>query len=240
MTPKTICHRAPGQCEEVAAFVGRRRSPGEALDAMALRLGVSRILEERLPFEGGLFELPDGDLVIKLNVASPPTRKRFTLAHEIGHLLLGKTGLRSSCGRDEELERKCDTIASELLMPTYEAVPYIKSLGKPSPEKLKLIAKKYAVSLQTAAIRLHWDFRLWKCCVGSWERSPEIKTVWFVGRRRWDRTQPDSYSLDLALRSESPVQSEEFWYRGQFRDPVWLSLQRINQTRVLGLVGFLN
>lgn len=239
---KPICSlpRAGKWKSDIPAFVAERRSPGETLEDMALRLGISRIIEERMPFDGALYQLPYGERIIKLNSASPPTRKRFTLAHEIGHLLLGKPGLRSSCGRNLDLERKCDAIASELLMPTGEAVPYVSSLGDPSAEKLKLVAKKYAVSLQTAAIRLHWDFRLWKCCVGFWELSSEIKTVWFVGPRRWDRREPDAYSFDLALNSKSPVQSEEFWYRGQFRDPVRLNLLRVDEARVLGLVNFLN
>lgn len=216
------------------------RLSGEPLEAMALRLGVSRIIEERMPFDGALYQLPHGERIIKLNSASPPARKRFTLAHEIGHLLLGKPGLRSSCGYNQELERKCDAIASELLMPTGEAVEYVKGLGKPSPEKLKLIAAKYSVSVQAAAIRVNGDFRIWKCCIGFWACRPQIKTMWFVGYRRWDRVEPDSYSLDLALSSDKPVKLEEFWQRGPFRDPVWLNLLRDASGRVLGLVDFLN
>jgi IrrE N-terminal-like domain len=225
----------------IAAFVVTHRSPGEPLHAMALRLGVSRIIEEPMSFEGGLFELPHGERIIKLNAASPPNRKRFTLAHEIGHLLLGKPGLRSSCSSDHALERKCDAIAAELLMPTDEAVPFIKSLGKPSPEKLRTMASRFEVSLQAAAFRVHRDFGLWKCFIACWERHPKIKTAWFVGRRRWDRTEPDSHSLDLALASDTEVQSKELWQRGLSADPVWLNLLRIgDRGRVLGLIGFVN
>lgn len=224
----------------VAAFVSAHRSPGETLQAMALRLGVSRIVEERLPFDGGLFQLASGELVIKLNAASPPTRKRFTLAHEIGHMLLGKPGLRSSCGHDHELERECDAIAAELLMPTDDARTFVKSLGQPSPEKLKAIAAQYSVSLQTAAIRVHSDFQLWKCCIGCWQRHPQIKTAWFVGKRRWSTVEPDVYSLDLALSSEDSVKIEELWQRGPYAEPVWLNLQRLDDGRILGLVGFVN
>ena len=224
----------------VARFVGSHRRASEPLESMALRLGISRIVEERLPFEGGVFELPDGERIIKLNAASPATRKRFTLAHEIGHLLLGKPGLRSSCGRDAALERKCDAIASELLMPTDEAIPFIRSLGKPTPEKLRTIASRFDVSLQAAAFRVHRDFDLWKCFIGCWQRHPKVKTDWFVGyRRRWDRVEPDEHSLDLALASDTSVQSKEFWQRGPQAEPVWLNLLRLGKSsRVLGLVGF--
>lgn len=225
-----------------AAFVRSNHVSHESLDALARRLGVSRIIEEPLRYEGGVFELPNGERVIKLKANSTFSRKRFTLAHEIGHLLLGRPGLRSSCGEDRDLERACDTIASELLMPTDEAVPFVKQLGRPSPEKLTAVASRFQVSLQAAAFRVHRDLRLWKCFIGCWQRHPEIKTDWFVGySRRWDRVEPDEHSLDLALASETGVQSKELWQRGPQREPVWLDLLRLGNTgRVLGLVGFVS
>jgi hypothetical protein len=234
---------APGSAAAVAIAVREHRKAGESLSAMALRLGVSRIVEEQLQFDGGVFQLPDGERIIKLNITSPATRKRFTLAHEIGHLLLGKPGLRSSCGYDKLLERKCDAIASELLMPTDEFVPFVRNLGNPSPEKLRAVASQFEVSLQAAAGRVHYDFRLWKCFIGCWQRRPDIKTDWFVGyRRRWDRAEPDQRSLDLALASETAsVQAREYWHRGTHAEPVWLNLLRLGRSdRVLGLIGFVS
>ncbi len=222
-------------------FVDLHRVAGESLDALARKLGVSRIIEQKLPFEGGLLQLPDGELVIKLNSESSFVRKRFTLAHEIAHLLLNTVPARRSTGRtDEALERTCDLIAAELLMPTAEACDFVRGLGLPSPEKLRAIASKYTVSMQTAAIRAREDFRLWKCSVGMWERSPETKTIWFVGSRRWDAVEPDSCCLDLALASSSSVRTNDLWRRAGFTDPVWLNLLRIENGRVLGLVDFVN
>jgi len=228
--------------EAVQFFVSAHRAPSEPLDALARKLGVSRIVEQSLPFEGGLFQLPDGELVVKLNSESPFVRKRFTLAHEVGHLLLKTVpAFRSDHQADPALERTCDMIAAELLMPSQEAIAFVSDLGQPSPEKLKIIASKYTVSNHVAAIRVHADFRLWKCFIGCWDSHPRIRTAWFVGDRRWDRTEPDSYSLGLALSSDTPVQSKELWQRGSVADPVWLNLVRMGDTgRVLGLVGFVN
>ena len=226
----------------VQIFVKRKLGSSESLEVSARKLGVTEIAEDRLSFEGGVFNVPEKGLVIKLNAESSPTRKRFTLAHELSHLLLGTVpGRRSMCREDPALESACDSIAAELLMPSEQAIGFVRDLGQPSPEKLRAIASRYDVSLRVAAIRVHSTFRLWKCCIGFWERNPTIKTVWFVGRRRWDRTEPDSYSLDLALSSNAAVQSKELWQRGPITDPVWLSLLRIgNSDRVLGLVGFVN
>jgi len=222
-------------------FVSGHVEPNSSLEALARKLGVQDIIEERLPFEGGLFKAPDGRLLIKLNTDSSPVRKRFTLAHEIGHLLLGAVpGFRGTCLSDDALERTCDKIAAELLMPSDRAADFVRKLGAPSPENLRLVASEYVVSLQTAAIRLHYDFRIWKCCIGFWEARPEPKVVWFVGQRRWDSVEPDAYSLDLALSCRTSVKSEELWRRGPTTAPVWLHLLRVGEGRVLGLVNFVN
>jgi hypothetical protein len=237
--------RATGANEDaqgVQRFVRAKIGSETSLETMAIKLGVREIVEEHMPFEGGVFDLPNRGLIIKLKSDSPQYRKRFTLAHEIGHLLLGKPGLRSSCGQNSDLETACNSIASELLMPSGEAIAFVQALGKPSPEKLKVIASKYGVSLHMAAKRVHEDFGLWKFFIGCWQRHPKIKTEWFVGySRRWDRAQPDEHSLDLALSSEGPVQSKELWQRGPQAEPIWLNLLRLGTGgRVLGLIGFVN
>lgn len=226
----------------MAAFVRDHRPSGEPLETFAYRLGISRIVREALPFEGGLFDLPGGELIIKLNANSPLTRGRFTLAHELAHLLLDTVPAfrKATSQTDELLERACDMIAAELLMPSHEARQFIQDLGSPSPEKLKTLADRYTVSLHAAAIRVHFDFQLWKCFIGCWECRPKIRTTWFVGRRLWDRTEPDSGSLGLALSSDGSVQSKEVWQRGPNPSPVWLNLLRLDDARVLGLIGFVN
>src|SRR6266851_9626641 len=79
-------------------FIGQRRCAGESLELLAQKLGVESIIEDRLPFEGGVFRQPNGKLLIKLNASSSFARKRFTLAHEVGHLLLGDmSGRRMAC-----------------------------------------------------------------------------------------------------------------------------------------------
>lgn len=228
------------QTAAIAAFVRTRRSANESLHALAGRLGVTNIIEEPLQFEGGVFEKAPGALIIKLNSKSPFVRRRFTLAHEVAHLLLGKPGLRSASRDNPALERTCDSIASELLMPLDDVSGFVGNLGQPSPKKLQTIASRYAVSVRTAAIRVHADLSLWKCFVGLWERYPEVKTSWFVGRRRWDRTEPSSTSLDAALASDASVRLTEVWQRGPSAVTVWLNLQRTTGDRVLGLIAFVN
>jgi hypothetical protein len=63
---------------------------------------------------------------------------------------------------------------------------------------------------------------------------------WFVGQRRWDAVEIDSYSFDLAVSSEGPVKTDELWRIGPSTEPVWLYLLRAGMDRVFGLVGFVN
>jgi hypothetical protein len=224
----------------IGVFVSARRVANESLDNVARKLGISRIIEQRLPFEGGLFKLPDGELVIKLNSDSSFVRKRFTLAHEIGHLLLNTVpALRSSHQRaDEALERACDLIAAELLMPTEETTKFVKEIGSPTAEKLKDIASKFRVSLQTAAIRVQSGLGLWKCAAGMWGGAPRFRTFWFVGPRRWDEPQPDTGSLRQVLESQRPLQTKDLWRRRDSTETVWLDLAPYGTGSVVGLVDF--
>src|SRR5712692_5690166 len=225
----------------VRTFVSTNRQGAESLDDMARRLGVSRIIRERLPFEGGLLRLSDGELVIKLNAQSSFVRQRFTLAHEVAHLLLRtEPAFRGNRKSDVHLERACDVIAAELLMPSAEAADFVRDLGSPSPEKLSTIASRYSVSMQTAAIRVHNDFKLWKCCIGMWQSCTAVKTLWFVGPRRWEDARPDARCLELAASSDRTVHTEDLWPRGAITERVWLNLLAKRNSTVLGLVDFVD
>jgi len=63
--------------------------------------------------------------VIFLNLRQPKDRYRFSLAHELGHLVMHQTPI-------PEQELQANTFASELLMPTQEVRPqfYNLSIGK--------------------------------------------------------------------------------------------------------------
>jgi hypothetical protein len=225
----------------IQVFAGNHRGASQSLDVLARELGVSRILEQELPFEGGLFRLSDGELVIKLNSGSSFVRKRFTLAHEIAHLLLDTVPAHRSTDRaDKDLERTCDLMAAELLMPTEEAANFINGLGSPSPENLKAIASRYTVSLQTAAIRVYDGLKLWKCGIGMWSLSPKMKTLWFVGPKRWDSVQPDISLLERAASSNTSFRTKDLWRRRELTEPVWLNLLRVGEASAIGLVHFVN
>jgi Zn-dependent peptidase ImmA (M78 family) len=112
----------------------------------------------------------DGDrIVVGVNSLHHPNRQRFTIAHEIGHLLLhrGKevhidrtfrVNLRddvSSKAVDQE-EIQANRFAAELLMPRGMLIEDLKTqqIDYENEEALGELAKRYRVSLQAMTFRL--------------------------------------------------------------------------------------
>ena len=97
------------------------------VNSVAVRYGITAVEEDDL---GRLdaFLMPIGkekEYLAVLNSTHTPTRKRFSLAHEIGHILLVKQGTETqfrkpSCGgsASDPIERACNQLAAEILMPT--------------------------------------------------------------------------------------------------------------------------
>jgi Zn-dependent peptidase ImmA (M78 family) len=114
-----------------------------------------------------------GKAVIGVNKGHSKARKRFTIAHELGHYLLHegelvhfdaerpgfRVNLRSD-GSDSDMEREANLFAAELLMPAkfLERDSRIKKLDlldeKSSTDILAPVAKEYGVSVQALTYRL--------------------------------------------------------------------------------------
>jgi Zn-dependent peptidase ImmA (M78 family) len=222
-----------------ASLVRRFRSAGDTLEDTASRLGIDAIVEEELPFDGGLFER-NGRTIIKLSSFSSRTRRRFTLAHEISHLLLAATiRVKSCCVSDRNLERACDVLAAELLMPAEAVSHSVQEMGASSPENLRRLALQFDVSLHSAAVRVHQDLKLWKRQIGLWKWESGPKQVWFVGKRPWSTDSPEFAAFDTASESSRSVRSIDSVRRGEYTEPVSLELLNIGDGSVciLGLIG---
>lgn len=122
----------------------------------------------KIPIEGvdGIsldLKTPGKRARVVLNASNPPTRKRFTLAHELGHLLIPwHTGSivdhvdpSNACATDNywEFESEANNFAGELLMPSQWVNDWLAETDNLA--KLhKRIAKECEVSLHAVAIRL--------------------------------------------------------------------------------------
>src|SRR2546423_2361838 len=219
----------------VEALVCRFRN-GQSLDELTRQLGVERVVSEAMPFDGGIYEI-DGRRIIKLNSLCSPAKQRFTLAHELGHLMLeSTTKCGPACTSDHNLERVCDSIAAEILMPTGGVRSFANSLGKQSPEKLSIVASHFNVSLEAAARRLV-DLNLWKWGTGMWDCAHDAQQVWFAGKRPWKTNKPAFAGFELALQSNTPVCANERFSRGPYTEPVALKAHHIGKNFVVAIVA---
>lgn len=152
-------------------------SPGFDVRYLAEKKGAIVVEEPNdSDFSGFLFRSSDSPPVIGVNSNHAPNRKRFTIAHELGHLLLhSKSGVhvdqaivmmrdsRASAGVDED-EIEANRFAAELLMPRDFVEADLEALGPIHADDERAIAnlaKKYRVSPQAMAIRLSSLHLVW-------------------------------------------------------------------------------
>ena len=118
----------------------------------------------------GFLYREDGDVVIGVNQDQATVRKRFTIAHELGHLLLHEHSLvhvdsgfrvrlrsgQSNEGTDRD-EMEANRFAAELLMPIefLQADLEKQEFDLADDSQLRALAKRYGVSTQALAIRLN-------------------------------------------------------------------------------------
>ncbi|MHB9036276.1 MAG: ImmA/IrrE family metallo-endopeptidase [Armatimonadota bacterium] len=127
------------------------------LGQVAKRLGIDiherEFVEE---IDGVYLRLPGAPPVIAVNNSyiKPPVRRRFTLAHEIGHHLLGRRitpesrlfFLDSSGTKRTMMERACDRFAALLLMPEELVRHHYSELAHNSDCRVSIMADRFGVS----------------------------------------------------------------------------------------------
>ncbi len=97
-----------------------------------------------------------GQWRVRLNAAEPPTRQRFTLAHELKHILDAASEdviyrhLPAGPARQRFIEAVCDHFAACLLMPR----AWVKRLWGEGSQDLGGLAWRFEVSQQAMLIRL--------------------------------------------------------------------------------------
>lgn len=145
--------------------------PPVPVDDLARQMGVT-VLEEKLGqgVSGILYRKDDGPSVIAVNAAHAAVRRRFSIAHEIGHLSLhagrsiivdhlvrGRVNMRderSSLATSRE-EIEANSFAAALLMPAdWIGADIEGSLGERAVRAVGALAQRYNVSTQAMELRL--------------------------------------------------------------------------------------
>jgi Zn-dependent peptidase ImmA (M78 family) len=111
---------------------------------------VIEVNEDTLQFDG-LATVIDGKYyVVVINKNMPIERKRFTLLHELGHLLLDITDKT-----DKDQEKYCNWFASEMLLSTENIkMEFGAKRNSITLEELKNVQTKYGISIKAIVYKL--------------------------------------------------------------------------------------
>jgi hypothetical protein len=145
------------QAARLLQSAGVTREPVSLRDVVsALNLEVVQTAGEPFSCEAALEPVGDGHRIV-LRGGSPERRRRFTIAHEIGHFVLHPHRLAPQRGGGvnaawQAQEREADLFAAELLMPEDLVREAVFSYG-PDVERL---ADHFDVSRQAMQTRLKW------------------------------------------------------------------------------------
>lgn len=137
---------------------------GKRLNEIVGDLGLEVRYREAESYEGALLRVPGSRLgyIVLNSRIKEESRRRFTLAHEIGHHVLpGQQELSMPClaGRIDNwqraldpAERSANRFAAEILMPREAIQEWLKS--EPSMDAIQAIAAACETSLTSSAVRL--------------------------------------------------------------------------------------
>lgn len=153
------------------------------VDVRAIAERFAIVVEKRMPdnLSGMLVPTPGADdgrrHTIVVNKDHAETRQRFTIAHELGHLLLHdyrrphadavfKVRLRANVNYDDSIKEEIEAnhFAAELLMPTDLVVAGVEKVGidmnfddsdTEIDVEIEKLAKKFRVSKQAMKIRVN-------------------------------------------------------------------------------------
>ena len=137
-----------------------------AIDLIKLcaALGVRNVIDIPMLATGLLVATDHGGWNVFVKAGLPETRRRFTIAHEIGHLLLDRAkGISQHChSRDEnrvysQEERFADQIAGEILMPEHTILLLLNEGTidrRTTCQQLYVMARRFQTSLSAMAFRM--------------------------------------------------------------------------------------
>ena len=190
--------------------------PSAKLQNLARRLDVREIITRPIDISGMLVPADDG-YVIVLKEADSTNMQRYTIAHEIGHLVYGKlkggkenvsSQLQNEAYRhghgDKREERVCEAIAAEILMPAEEFHNRLSHYGF-SLESVTKLAAAFGTSITATALRF-WELMNMPALIIKWEINRKRgKIVFPVWQRRNEIDGPNAKVL-VSSRGDSGPQ----------------------------------
>ena len=197
----------------------------EYLRSLGKELGVKDILlrpmtagkDKHPSVDAMLVPLPGGYSVV-IDEKAPESRQRYSLAHELAHIMLLELDptseelpkvprFRTAAAEDEKWkaeERLCDEIAAELLMPEKLFSAEVANMGH-SLRHLPRLAGRFQASLTAAAIR-YWELLPEPCQLFRWRRPEgniqQLKPDWQMRNKIPGISISPVTALSIARRNE--------------------------------------
>lgn len=207
---------------------------------IAAALGVEIEEADANTFDGALVRFKgsiEGAIAVRKSIREIG-RKNFTIAHELGHLLLPGHDESTVCKADDvetwdegvsKLELEANEFAGELLLPT-TLIRSLVSESQPTFEAIDAIATTYATSLTATAYRFieetsHASALVWSHAgVSKWCKRSEEFDRWIRLNERLDRrtfasdcfegnavpTRPERVLAEAWLEGNSPSEATVF------------------------------
>ena len=164
--------------------------PPVDIKKIALSLGATSVGVADLPFAGVLLPSEDSFRIL-VNKHHDVVRRRFSVAHELAHVLLnpGCVAMRQSpTSHSDELERRCESLAALLLMPD-PVFSETSQQNRAGIEKIIELAGLFVTSIQATAIR-YVDVLREKCVLVVSEMQQDVHSDLRV---RWSHQNTKKY-----------------------------------------------
>jgi len=122
--------------------------------------GIRKLRQEDMVLEGALQRCESGGFDVIVRADRPATRRRFSIAHELGHIIFYKHAPRAKQARErarqcapEEEERLCNVAAEEFLMPDWYMTKLAGGMTMAPAHMAAQVVRTCEVSMVAAAIR---------------------------------------------------------------------------------------
>lgn len=152
----TVRRQWPTWTEALRQLIGRAEEAGILVMTSSVVGSNSQRPLDVGEFRG--FALADAHApLIFLNGGDSKAAQMFTLAHELAHLWLGATGIsdpQAGAVPEQTIERWCNQVAAELLVPM-EELQAAHQPGRPIPQEMQRLAREFKVSTLVALRRLY-------------------------------------------------------------------------------------
>jgi Zn-dependent peptidase ImmA (M78 family) len=150
----------------------------------------------------GYVECRGNDYRVFLSSQAPEVRRRFTLSHELAHVLFMRTakkgglkdsyliryrrnGLPASDFQDEREERLCNAFAEEFLLPT-ETLSQRDFSSDLRPQHIMAVANEFRVSMHAVAVKFSKLFARQRLVSSLWNmKTPWPVAAWWTGATSW-------------------------------------------------------